>query len=167
MHCLLLVWGPAPLGMGFVGAPLATAISFDLIAVLSIIAAVYIHIRDTRYNARVTAERMTLEASSSSQRCHSHCPPQNNVTNGVTNGQQNGGAPAHENTNEETEFYDKNGLRKIPWHPIDNKCLTDYKVLVRLGLSGIGQLAAVWWCWELVGCEALVLIFSSAEHILS
>jgi len=30
------VWGPEPIALGFIGAPLATAISFNLIAISSI-----------------------------------------------------------------------------------------------------------------------------------
>ncbi|KAF9476807.1 MATE efflux family protein [Pholiota conissans] len=33
----LLVWGPAPIRLGFIGAPIATAISFNLIAFLSVL----------------------------------------------------------------------------------------------------------------------------------
>ncbi|TFK41570.1 MATE efflux family protein [Crucibulum laeve] len=32
----LLVWGPAPIRLGFIGAPIATAISFNLVSVMSI-----------------------------------------------------------------------------------------------------------------------------------
>jgi len=35
------VWGPAPIGLGFIGAPLATAISFNLMAISSIIYGVF------------------------------------------------------------------------------------------------------------------------------
>ncbi|KAF7979304.1 hypothetical protein HWV62_43024 [Athelia sp. TMB] len=33
--CWLLVWGPAPVKLGFIGAPIATAISFNLVALAS------------------------------------------------------------------------------------------------------------------------------------
>ncbi|KIJ06711.1 hypothetical protein PAXINDRAFT_91598 [Paxillus involutus ATCC 200175] len=33
----LLVWGPAPLRLGFIGAPIATAISYNLIAISSVV----------------------------------------------------------------------------------------------------------------------------------
>jgi len=39
MKCHVLVWGPAPftsLRMGYIGAPIATAISFNLISILSL-----------------------------------------------------------------------------------------------------------------------------------
>jgi hypothetical protein len=36
-----LVWGPEPVALGFVGAPLATAISFNLIAIASIVYGIY------------------------------------------------------------------------------------------------------------------------------
>lgn len=32
----LLVWGPEPIRLGFIGAPIATAISFNLVSILSI-----------------------------------------------------------------------------------------------------------------------------------
>lgn len=146
------------------GAPLATALSMDLIAILSLIAGVYIHQRDIRYNARILSERWISPPTVNDRR----------TNNGNTLSSEYGNEPApyaningndythahdidHEtkimNKNDETEFYDKHGLRKIAWHPIDKKCLMEYKILIRLGLSGMGQLAAVWWCWEVVGCE--------------
>ena len=32
----LIVWGPSPIRLGFIGAPIATAISFNLISIMSI-----------------------------------------------------------------------------------------------------------------------------------
>jgi len=37
----LLVWGPEPIRLGFIGAPIATAVSYNLIAILSILYYVY------------------------------------------------------------------------------------------------------------------------------
>ncbi|KAF5364360.1 hypothetical protein D9756_001113 [Leucocoprinus leucothites] len=37
----VLVWGPEPIRLGFIGAPLATAISFNLISILSIIYGIF------------------------------------------------------------------------------------------------------------------------------
>lgn len=37
----LLVWGPEPIRLGFIGAPLATAISFNLVSLLSIIYGIF------------------------------------------------------------------------------------------------------------------------------
>jgi len=37
----ILVWGPEPVALGFVGAPLATAISFNLISIASIVYGIY------------------------------------------------------------------------------------------------------------------------------
>ncbi|KAF7761744.1 hypothetical protein Agabi119p4_9736 [Agaricus bisporus var. burnettii] len=37
----ILVWGPEPVRLGFIGAPLATAVSFNLVAILSIIYGVF------------------------------------------------------------------------------------------------------------------------------
>ncbi|KAF8880025.1 mate-domain-containing protein [Infundibulicybe gibba] len=36
-----LVWGPAPIRLGFIGAPIATAISFNLISVLSLLYGIF------------------------------------------------------------------------------------------------------------------------------
>ena len=38
---LALVWGPEPIALGFIGAPLATAISFNLISIASIIYGIF------------------------------------------------------------------------------------------------------------------------------
>ena len=35
------VWGPEPVRLGFIGAPIATAVSFNLISVMSIIYGVF------------------------------------------------------------------------------------------------------------------------------
>ena len=35
------VWGPGPLRLGFIGAPIATAISFNLISVMSILYGIF------------------------------------------------------------------------------------------------------------------------------
>ncbi|KAH6900841.1 mate-domain-containing protein [Coprinopsis sp. MPI-PUGE-AT-0042] len=37
----LLVWGPAPIRLGFIGAPIASAISFNLISLMSLIYGIY------------------------------------------------------------------------------------------------------------------------------
>ena len=37
----LQVWGPEPVRLGFIGAPIATAVSFNLISILSIIYGVF------------------------------------------------------------------------------------------------------------------------------
>ncbi|RPD65257.1 MATE efflux family protein [Lentinus tigrinus ALCF2SS1-7] len=37
----LLVWGPEPIRLGFIGAPIATAVSFNLIAIMSVIYGVF------------------------------------------------------------------------------------------------------------------------------
>jgi MATE family multidrug resistance protein len=36
-----LVWGPEPIRLGFIGAPIATAISFNLVSVMSVIYGVF------------------------------------------------------------------------------------------------------------------------------
>ena len=36
-----IVWGPAPIRLGFIGAPIATAISFNLISLASVIYGVF------------------------------------------------------------------------------------------------------------------------------
>lgn len=38
---LVTVWGPKPIRLGFIGAPLATAISFNLVSLASIIYGVF------------------------------------------------------------------------------------------------------------------------------
>ncbi|KAF8322159.1 MATE efflux family protein [Clavulina sp. PMI_390] len=81
-----LVWGPQSVRMGFVGAPISTAISFNLIAIVT---AIYIWVWDPRK----------------------------------------------------------------AWHPVSMSMFQNLKLLIRLGIAGVGQLAAEWWGWELIGCE--------------
>jgi MATE family multidrug resistance protein len=40
-HVLRLVWGPKPVRLGFIGAPIATAISFNLVSVASIVYGIF------------------------------------------------------------------------------------------------------------------------------
>lgn len=78
------VWGPDAIRLGFIGAPIAAALSMNLISVLSLVYGVAF-------------------------------------------------AP------------------RTAWHPITFRSFTNLGILVRLGLGGVGQVAAEWWSWELVG----------------
>jgi MATE family multidrug resistance protein len=84
---LQTVWGPEPICLGFIGAPIATAISFNLISLLSIVYGVFY----TPHTA---------------------------------------------------------------WYPISRRSFTSLGVILRLGLSGVGQTASEWWAWELVALAA-------------
>ncbi|KAJ3573733.1 hypothetical protein NP233_g2238 [Leucocoprinus birnbaumii] len=86
----LFVWGPAPVRLGFIGAPLATSISFNLISILSIIYGIYF-------------------------------------------------------------------VPRTAWHPFSMKMFNGLGILVKLGLSGIGQVAADYWAWEGVALAASLL----------
>ncbi|KAF4618730.1 hypothetical protein D9613_010162 [Agrocybe pediades] len=85
-----LVWGPEPFRLGFIGAPISTAISFNLISIMSIIYGV------------VYAPRTAW------------C------------------APSH-------------------------RMFSNLGILVRLGLSGVGQTASEWWAWELMALAASLI----------
>jgi len=85
------VWGPEPIRLGFIGAPIATAISFNLISFFSIICGVFV-------------------------------------------------------------------IPRTAWCPISRRSFTGLGVLVRLGLSGVGQTASDWWAWELVGLAASLYV---------
>lgn len=37
----MTVWGPEPLRLGFIGAPIATAISFNLVSLMSVIYGIF------------------------------------------------------------------------------------------------------------------------------
>ncbi|KAG6888807.1 hypothetical protein C0995_005827 [Termitomyces sp. Mi166 len=83
----LLVWGPPPIRLGFIGAPIASALTLHLISLTSLIHGTYL-------------------------------------------------------------------IPRTAWHPLTMKMLTHLGILVRLGLSGVGQLATEWWAWELVALAA-------------
>ncbi|KAF8322158.1 multidrug/Oligosaccharidyl-lipid/Polysaccharide flippase [Clavulina sp. PMI_390] len=85
-----LVWGPQSIRLGFIGAPLSTVISFNLIAIST---AMYIWIWDPRK----------------------------------------------------------------AWHPVSMSMFQNLRLLVELGVAGVGQLAAEWWGWELIGLAASLL----------
>ncbi|KXN80815.1 hypothetical protein AN958_07251 [Leucoagaricus sp. SymC.cos] len=86
----ILVWGPKPIKLAFIGTPIATAISFNLVSSLFIIWAVFF-------------------------------------------------------------------VPKTAWCPISGKMFTGLGALVRLGISGVGQVASEWWTWELVALGASLL----------
>ncbi|KAF8079300.1 mate-domain-containing protein, partial [Lyophyllum atratum] len=83
----LLVWGPEPIRLGFIGAPIASVISFYLISLTSVLHGAYV-------------------------------------------------------------------VPRTAWHPLSMKMFTNLGLLVRLGLSGIAQLASEWWAWELAALAA-------------
>ncbi|KAF9445597.1 multidrug/Oligosaccharidyl-lipid/Polysaccharide flippase [Macrolepiota fuliginosa MF-IS2] len=86
----LLVWGPKPIHLGFIGAPLATAISFNVFSLLSIIYGIFF-------------------------------------------------------------------VPKTAWHPISRKTFSGLGIIIRLGVSSVGQYASEWWAWELVALGASFL----------
>ncbi|KAF4618728.1 hypothetical protein D9613_010164 [Agrocybe pediades] len=86
----LLVWGPEPVRLGYIGAPIATAISFNLISIMSIMYGILY-------------------------------------------------AP------------------RTAWCPPSRRMFSNLGILVRLGLSGVGQTTCEWWAWELIGLAASLL----------
>ncbi|KAG6914724.1 hypothetical protein DXG01_015754 [Tephrocybe rancida] len=83
----LLVWGPESIRLGFIGAPIASALSIWLISATALVHGAYL-------------------------------------------------------------------VPRTAWHPLSMKMFTNLGLLMRLGLSGIGQLASEWWAWELVALAA-------------
>ncbi|KAF8079285.1 mate-domain-containing protein [Lyophyllum atratum] len=65
-------------------------------------------------------------------------------------------------------FYGTYMISHKAWHPISSKMFTNLGILVRLGLSGIGQSATEWWAWELLALAASFLgpIPLAAQSIL-
>ncbi|KAG6812521.1 hypothetical protein H0H92_002412 [Tricholoma furcatifolium] len=83
----LLVWGPDPIRIGFIGAPIASSLSTWLISLVAFIHGAYL-------------------------------------------------------------------VPKTAWHPLSMSMFSNLGLLVRLGLSGIAQMASEWWAWELVALAA-------------
>ncbi|KAF8513417.1 mate-domain-containing protein [Hysterangium stoloniferum] len=86
----LLVWGPMPIRLGFIGAPIAIVLSFYTMAILNLLYGIY-------------------------------------------------------------------WTPKKAWHPFSRRSFHSLGVIVRLGLSGVGQIASEWWAWELMGLAASFL----------
>ncbi|KAG6849901.1 hypothetical protein H0H93_003915 [Arthromyces matolae] len=83
----LLVWGPEFVRLGFIGAPIASALTLCIVSLTSFIHGAYL-------------------------------------------------------------------IPQTAWHPLSVKMFSNLGILLRLGLSGIGQLASEWWAWELVALAA-------------
>lgn len=92
------VWGPPAFRLGYIGAPIATGLSFNLIAICTLIYGCFFAPTDA-------------------------------------------------------------------WHPIGRDSFKNVGVLVQLGLAGVGQLAAEWWSWELIGCGSCHRAFHELENL--
>ncbi|THV07085.1 MATE efflux family protein [Dendrothele bispora CBS 962.96] len=172
----ILVWGPGRLEvfrLGFIGAPLATAISFNLVSLMSLGYGIWIE-RDIRRRQKEILE--ALQNSEDSEDLRS----EEGDANGRGSSRPSGyGATAdsneHGNQNRNSLNRDsdvavtkKIQLPKSAWYPFSLRSFTSLGPLVELGLGGVGQTASEWWAWELIGLAAALLgpTFLAAQSVL-
>ncbi|KIK59159.1 hypothetical protein GYMLUDRAFT_74691 [Collybiopsis luxurians FD-317 M1] len=170
----LLVYYPSPLPralapylhLGFDGAPLSTAISYNLVALGSVLWGWKIE-RDRRHRREALeaqderTDALTLRAPSptlneastssntaASSRCASRNASPAKAPDLHLRVESSGGAERS------TAFEIRSA-----WHPLSTRALhpTGLSTLLGLGLGGVGQTASEWWAWELVGLAASLL----------
>ncbi|KAF9059686.1 mate-domain-containing protein [Rhodocollybia butyracea] len=150
----LLVYYPRPLPqalapylhLGFVGAPLSTAISYNLVALGSAFWGWRIEVsrRNRREELAAREQAKTLDPYLS-------IPP--TPTDSSTYASSVGSS-----VHTLQEISDIQETRSA-WYPLSTRALhpTGLGTLLTLGVGGVGQTASEWWAWELIGLGASLL----------
>ncbi|KAJ3978658.1 mate-domain-containing protein, partial [Lentinula detonsa] len=145
--------------LGFDGAPLATSISYNLVALGSIFWGWKIEV--ARRKRREACEIREEQIVSASEAYHIAHPSNETSTSDDTavsylfekliNFLQLQPAKNHEDPYQSE--------MRSAWHPLSMRALhpTGLGTLLTLGLGGVGQTASEWWAWELVGLAASLL----------
>jgi len=113
--------------LGFIGAPLATAISFNLVSIMSLTYGIWIE-RDIKRRRREILEQEAREAGNG----HGNY--------GATSGSDARLVQSERDGRE--ALMNKDVLKKLPksaWYPISFRSFTSLGPLVELGLGGVGK----------------------------
>ncbi|KAF5349339.1 hypothetical protein D9758_011758 [Tetrapyrgos nigripes] len=158
----ILVWGPGKLAgirLGFIGAPIATAIAFNLVSVLSLSYGVWIEKeRERKYQLELANWEAEQQDEVGSETDNEQSPGQ-----GVGSRRGGYGATSNDverNASKKTQSQKQKcekPKKKTAWYPLSFRSFTSLSQLVSLGLGGVGQTASEWWAWELVGLAAALL----------
>ncbi|KAJ3746894.1 hypothetical protein EV360DRAFT_89996 [Lentinula raphanica] len=171
-----LVYYPHPLPrslapylhLGFDGAPLATSISYNLVALGSAFWGWRIEV--ARRKRREAWEIRTGRVTPSSDSIHPVEPSTESAFTSETavnsRNPSRDASPAKSSSrriSRPAEDYDNfcdNEMRPA-WHPLSTRMRalhpTGLGTLLTLGLGGVGQTASEWWAWELVGLAVSLL----------
>ncbi|KAE9395987.1 mate-domain-containing protein [Gymnopus androsaceus JB14] len=143
------------LHLGFDGAPLSTSISYNLVAIGSVICGWRIEV--TRRKRREEREARIEQTPSLSNSISYLATTTSSTSTAVSSWSASREAPpaidsSFIETSEEYEI-------RSAWYPISTRALhpTGLATLLHLGLGGVGQTATEWWAWELVGLAASLL----------
>jgi Na+-driven multidrug efflux pump len=172
----LLVYYPHPLPqslapylhLGFDGAPLATSISYNLVALGSLICGW--RIEATRKRRR-EEQKIRIEQARASRISESYLTISSSQfeTEGASSSStavsskniSRDASPANRIDSNERSFVETSEDHEVrsAWHPLSMRALhpTGLATLLHLGLGGVGQTATEWWAWELVGLAASLL----------
>ncbi|KAJ4493342.1 mate-domain-containing protein [Lentinula lateritia] len=137
---------------GFDGAPLATAISYNLVALGSVFLGWRIEV--TR-RLRREAWEARHEQAADFNAYHTAQLPGEGTGSSNTAVSSRDVSPAKRSNHRDPY---QNEMRPA-WHPLSARALhpTGLGTLLILGLGGVGQTASEWWAWELVGLAASLL----------
>ncbi|KAJ4482838.1 mate-domain-containing protein [Lentinula edodes] len=167
----LFVYYPRPLPrtlapylhLGFDGAPLATAISYNLVALGSVFLGWRIEV--TR-RLRREAWEARHERAADFNAYHTAQLPSEGTGSSNTVVSSRDVSPANRSVSTVPELHLAQNHRdsyqnemRPAWHPLSMRALhpTGLGTLLILGLGGVGQTASEWWAWELVGLAASLL----------
>ncbi|KAF5362798.1 hypothetical protein D9757_011004 [Collybiopsis confluens] len=155
----LLVYYPSPLPralapylhLGFDGASLSTAISYNLVAIGSAIWA-------WKIESQRRGLREALENENDVQACHSATPTLNEDSTAPNTAVSSAEASPAKIQAPKHSAAPMPEIRSA-WHPLSSRALhpTGLSTLLTLGLGGVGQTASEWWAWELVGLASSLL----------
>ncbi|KAF9059683.1 mate-domain-containing protein [Rhodocollybia butyracea] len=154
----LLVYYPRPLPqalapylhLGFVGAPLSTAISYNLVALGNAFWGWRIEVsrRDRREELAAREQTKTLDP----YRSASPTPTDSTNSSTYASSERSSSAYTLQEINDVQET-------RSAWYPLSTRALHPISLgtLLTLGVGGVGQTASEWWAWELIGLGASLL----------
>ncbi|KAH7880040.1 mate-domain-containing protein [Lentinula edodes] len=170
----LFVYYPHPLPrtlapylhLGFDGAPLATAISYNLVALGSVFWGWRIEVArrlrreawEARHERVADQGYYTAQMPSEGTGSSSTAVSSRNTSRDVSPAKRSvSTVPELHLAQNHRDLY-QNEMRPA-WHPLSVRALhpTGLGTLLTLGLGGVGQTASEWWAWELVGLAASLL----------
>ncbi|KAE9395984.1 mate-domain-containing protein [Gymnopus androsaceus JB14] len=152
------------LHLGFDGAPLSTSISYNLVALSSVICGWKIEVarrkRREEHEARI---EQTMSSSNSISYLDTSTSQCNGISSSITavssRSTSRDPSPASRLDPDQQSFIETSEELRSAWYPLSMRALhpTGLATLLHLGLGGVGQIASEWWAWELVGLAASLL----------
>ncbi|KAE9395988.1 mate-domain-containing protein [Gymnopus androsaceus JB14] len=154
------------LHLGFDGAPLSTSISYNLVAIVSVICGWRIEVarrkRREEREARIDQTSSSRNSRSYLATSASQCEGISSSSTAVSSRSASRDAPPANRLDPDQQSFiessEKHEIRSA-WYPLSKRALhpTGLATLLHLGLGGVGQTATEWWAWELIGLAASLL----------